>query len=85
MTEVFICAESGVMTLLLMFVFSAISAVLINDGDASFVATNCVFLFSFLLIKVILFPPVFPADSNGLLSTSFVQTAWAILIGSVCV
>ena len=84
-TEVFICAESGVMKLLLVFVFSAISAVLINDVDASFVATNCLLLFSFLLIKAILFPPVFPADSNALLSPSFVQTACVILIGSVCV
>ena len=43
----FICFESGVMNLLLVFVFSASSAVLINGSNLSFVAINCKF-FSFL-------------------------------------
>ena len=60
--EVFICVKSGVLELLLVLVFSTISAVSINGSDANFVATNCVFLFSFLLIKAILFSSVFPAD-----------------------
>ena len=41
-----------------------------------------VFLFSSLLIKGILFSSVFPADSKGLFSPSFVQTACVILIDS---
>ena len=46
-TEVFIYVESGVMKLLLVFVFSATSTVSINGSDINFVATNCVFVFFF--------------------------------------
>ena len=81
--EVFICVECDVMKLLLEFVFSATSAISINGSDASFVVTNCVFLFSFLLIKATLFSSVFPADLKGLFSHSFVETISVILIGSV--
>ena len=79
--EVFNCVKTGVMKSLLVFVFSATSAVSIKGSDVSFAATNCVLLFSFLLIKAILFCSVFPVDSNGLSSPSFVQTVYVILIG----
>ena len=75
--------ETGVMKLLLAFLFSATSSASINGSDVSFVATNCAFLFSFLLIKTILFCTVFAAGSNGLFSPSFVQTVSVILIGTV--
>ena len=45
--EVFICVESGVIKLLVVFVFSANSAASVNGNDANFVATNCVFLLFF--------------------------------------
>ena len=79
--EVFICVESDVMKLLLVFVFSATSAVSISGSNVNFVATNFVFSFSFLLIKAILFYFLFPANSKGLFSPSFVQTVCIILIG----
>ena len=81
MIEVFIFGESDVMKLLLVFVFPATSAVSINGSDVNFVAMNCVFVFCFT--KAISFSSVFPADSKGLFSPSFVQTVCVILIGSV--
>ena len=45
--EVFICVESGVIKLLVVFVCSANSAASVNGNDANFVATNCVFLLFF--------------------------------------
>ena len=45
--EVFICVESGVIKLLVVFVFSATSAASVNGNDVNFVATNCVFLLFF--------------------------------------
>ena len=46
--QVFICVETGVIKLLLVFVFFATLAVSVNDSDVSFVATNVLMCYCFL-------------------------------------